>query len=199
MNLEQERCFQVLSALVKILHYGPEEWGDGLDQSLVSACLSLHRKGARLDPAFIRRALYLHPEETKIADADGNYPLHMEASIPIEKMFLLDAPEATDRNSCCGGACRKRIGLLQLIRELHPDAAKHCNMNGDYALNLIVSNGRPWDNTFASIVQSCPEAVHFVGNLPKELIPLIAERVATGCGKAALFAMFRARPAVLYE
>jgi ankyrin repeat protein len=64
----QERAFDVLSTFVDIIFYGPEEQFQENEyyprrqrrshRSLVRACLSLHRQDIRLDPVFIRRALY---------------------------------------------------------------------------------------------------------------------------------------------
>ena len=203
MNTEQRRSFDVLAALVKILHYGPKNGSSdgGNDESLFRACLLVHRKGARLAPAFIRRVLYLYPEEAKIVDDDGNYPLQLEASIPREKMLPLDVPppEAITPAYCCEGACHKRIGVLQLLMELNPDAAKHRNTAGDFPVSLMVRSGRPFDVTFAEVVRANPEALHRIDNLSTRLVPNVLGQVEHGCGMGALFALVRARPAVLYE
>jgi len=203
MNTEQRRSFHALAALVKILHYGPknDSNGGGNDESLLRACLLLHRKGARLAPAFIRRVLHLCPEDAKIVDDDGNYPLHLEASIPREKMLLLDVPPpgAITPAFCCEGACHKRIGVLQLLMELNPDAAKHRNAAGDFPVSLMVRSGRPFDVTFAEVVRANPGALHRIDNLSAGLVPHLLGQVEHGCGIGALFALVRARPAVLYE
>lgn len=195
---EQTRAFNALSALVKILHYGPSKDG-GRNESLVSACLLLHRNEVRLDPAFIRRALLVNPGEAKMVDKDLNYPLHVEASIPVEKMILLDAPHVPTTGCCCGGTCHKRVGVLQMLVEIYPDAAKHRNKDGDFPLNLMVCNGRPWDNTFAFVVRAYPEALHWVDNLSPKIAAHVLAKVSSGCGVDTLYSLVRARPAMLWS
>lgn len=203
---EQKRAFDVLAALVKILHYGPLS-DDSRNDSLVAACVSLHRNDARLDPLFIHRALHLFPGEARIS-RDGNYPLHIEASIPVEKMFLLDAPVPDDTETssssnnnirgCCGGACQQRAQVLHRLVEIYPVAARIRNSSGHFPLNLMIQNGRRWDNTFAQVVRSYPEALHWVENVSPSVVPNVLAKV-NGCGPDTLFSLIRARPAILLE
>jgi Ankyrin repeat len=197
-TLEQCRAFEVLASLVKMLHYGHGEDDSGGNESLVAACLSSHRNGARLDPAFIRRAVYLFPGEAKIRDKDLNYPLHVEASIPVEKLVLLDAATPTS-TGCCDGACHKRKGVLQMLMEIYPDAVKQRNKAGEFPLTLMVQNGRSWDNTFAHVVQAYPEAVHWVENVSPKVVSHLLAQVANGCGVDTMYSLIRARPGLLYE
>lgn len=190
----QNRAFDVLASLVKLLHYGPVE-EEEKDQSLVGACVSLHRKDARLDPAFIRRALHLYPEEAKLRAEDGNTPLHVEASIPVEKMPLLDGPPG----GCCRGTCHNRLELLGLLLDIYPQAATMRNSNGDLPLALMIQNGRAWDSTFAVVVQTYPAAMHFVNSLRPKLTARILGRISSGCGAETLYALIRSRPALLLE
>ena len=127
-RLEQTRAFQVLACLVKILYYGPSYPDESNNQSLIRACVSLHRQDVRLDPAFIRRAIHVFPEEARIMDEEGNFPLHIEASIPVEKMPLLDAAST----GCCGGKCHKRMGVLRILLEIYPDATRFRNTSGEF-------------------------------------------------------------------
>jgi hypothetical protein len=71
----QQRAFNVLAVLAKMLHYGPATWEETEGQNLVLACVSLHRKNVRLDPTFIRRAIVASPEQVAECDEEGNYPL----------------------------------------------------------------------------------------------------------------------------
>jgi hypothetical protein len=192
---EQSRAFDILSALVQILHHGPGNSGHR-DEGLVAACLSLHRNDVRLEPAFIRRALFLNPREAMIMDKDSDYPLHIEASIPVEKMILLDTPVPS---GCCGGACHKRVGVLQTLMEIYPEAAKQRNKAGDFPLNLMVRNGRPWDNTFAFVVQAYPEALHWVENTSPRIVAHMLAKIANRCGSDTLYSLIRTRPSLLVE
>jgi hypothetical protein len=195
----EESAFKILSALTKILYYGPNV-SSGEPKSLVRALLLLHRKGVRMDPAFIRRALFLYPEEAKLADMNGDYSLHLEASIPVEKMCVLDAHmEGSLQKGCCSGECHKRMGVLQLLMDIFPDAARYPNNAGQYPLNLVVSNGRPWDRTSAHILRSYPEALHFDNNLNGKTLPRSLARIADGCGASSIYSFIRSRPEVLVE
>jgi hypothetical protein len=197
---EQTRAFEVLAGFVKLLHYGPssdkEDCHRG-QKSLVHACVSLHRKGVRLDPAFVRRALHLYPEEASMSMEGGNYPLHIEASIPVEKMSLL--LDATTTCSCCGGTCHKRAGVLQMLMEIYPGAARCANDSGDFPLNLMIQNGRAWDSTFALVVRSYPQALHQVRTVGPKLLPRILARISNGCGRDTLFSFLHSRPEILLE
>ena len=192
LSYSQMRCFTTVSILAKILHYGPSE-NDDKGQSLVGACVGLHRKGARVDPAYIHRALSLFPEEARITDDDGNTPLHIEASIPIEKMSLLDGNAA----ACCDGSYHQRLGVLRKILEIYPEAARNRNSNGEFVLNLMIQNGRPWDSSFALVVRTYPQALHWVNRIDAKLLPLILARVSSNCGSETLFTLLRGRPEFL--
>jgi hypothetical protein len=192
----QQRAFDVLAALVKILYYGPcknevhQDENDVSKQGLVLACVSLHRRGVRLDPLFIRGALHRFPEEAKCVDDEGNYPLHIEASIPVEKMSLLDGQPT----GCCGGDCHRRIGVLGMLLEIYPEATQSRSLSGNFGLGLMIQNGRPWDRTFALAVRTFPEAFHWVKDLESTLTPQIVERVCNECGVDTLHALIRTRP-----
>lgn len=188
----QIRSFTTVSILAKILHYGPSN-NENKGQSLVGACVALHRKGARIDPAYIHRALNLFPEEARITDDDGNTPLHIESSIPIEKMSLLDGNAA----GCCDGGTHRRVGVLRKLLEIYPEAAKNRNNNGDFPLNLMIQNGRPWDSSFALVVRTYPQALHWVHRIDVKLLPLILARVSSNCGSDTLFTLIRGRPEFL--
>jgi hypothetical protein len=192
-SLGQGIDYSQLAALIKILYYGTDGFEEG---GLVVACLALHRQGARLDPSFIRRVLVDHPEQLRIPDKDGNYPLHLEASIPIEKMTLLDG-ENTSCSSCHSVTCRSRSTILKTLLDVYPEAAKYTNKNGESVLSLIIKNGRPWNPTFAFIVRANPAALHFIDNL--ELMPQIISRIGNGCGADTLYAFLRARPSMLIK
>lgn len=192
ISCSQMRVFTTFSILAKILHYGPSG-NENKGQSLVGACLALHRKGARVDPAYIHQALHLFPEEARISDEDGNTPLHIEASIPIEKMSLLDRNVA----ACCDGSCHRRIGVLRKLLEIYPEAAKIRNKNGDFPLNLMIQNGRPWDSSFALVVRTYPQALHWVNNMDVKLLPLVLTRISNNCGSDTVFALIRSRPEFL--
>jgi hypothetical protein len=192
LSLGQMRCFVTLSTLAKMLHYGPTD-KDNRGQSLVGACVALHRKGARIDPAFIHRALLLYPEEARVVDADQNTPLHIEASIPVEKMSLLDSTIP----GCCQGTCHKRMGILRKLLEIYPEAARHRNAYGDFPLNLMIQNGRPWDSSFALVVRTYPQALHWVQNVDVKLLPRILARVSSHCGNDTIFSLLRTRPEFL--
>lgn len=183
---EQQRAFDVLATLVKILHYGSSQ-DDDSDRtgSLLRACVSLHRRGVRLDPTFIRRALYLYPGEARIVDADGNYPLHIEASIPVEKMSLLNSSE--EASCSCSGSCHQRQGLLRMLFDVYPDACKKRNHAGEFPLSLMIKARGKWDQTFALVLRTFPQALHYsVGVNNKVYLPLMLEKVSRECGVATL-------------
>ena len=187
---EQSRAFQVLATLVKILYYGPCSPDEDSDQSLVRACVSLHRQDVRLDPAFIRRAIHLNPEETRLLDADFNSPLHIEASIPVEKMPLLDATDG----GCCGGHCHKRMGILRILLEIYPGATSVRNKSGEFPLGLMIQNGRAWGHTVALALRAFPPALHWYKGLDDRLLARILERSWKECGNDTLFALLNSRP-----
>jgi hypothetical protein len=187
----QKRSFQVLATLAKILFYGPYYLEDG-HQSLVRACVSLHRQDVRLDPAFIRRAIHLYPEDARVLDEDGNYPLHIEASIPVEKMPLLDAA-----NGCCHGLCHKRMGILRMLLEVYPEATRARNALGEFPLGLMIQNGRLWGHTIALALRAFPPALHWYKGLDDRLLSLILEKASKECGTDTLFALINSRPDVV--
>lgn len=201
---EHKRAFEVLATLIRILHYGPSHHDDR-DRSgnLVRACVSLHRRDVRVDPAFIRRALHLFPEEAREIDEEGNFALHLEAMIPVEKMSLLNA----DVEGCCSGtaeSCHKRMGLLRKLLEVYPEACKVRNGAGEFPLSLMINSGRAWDQTFALVLRSYPQALHYsLGNAGSELIskltPKILEKVSKECGVETLYALISSRPDMVQE
>jgi ankyrin repeat protein len=115
----QIRAFDVLAVLVKLLYYGVSSYGGG-PRSLVKACVCLHRRGIRLNPTFIRRAIDLYPDEVRQLDDDFNHPFHIEASIPVEKMSLLDGPA----RNCCGRKCYSRARVLSSLLAVYPRQRK---------------------------------------------------------------------------
>jgi len=185
---EQQRVFQILSALVKILYYGPT-YQEQKHLSLVRACVSLHRQGVRLDPAFIRRAIHVYPEEVRVMDEEGNYPLHIEASIPIEKMFLLDGT-----SGCCGGECHTRLGLLRVLLEVYPAATETRNAFGHFPLNLMIQNGRLWGHEVAVALRAFPPALHWHKGLDDRVLSIILEKASKECGVDTLFSLLVSRP-----
>jgi hypothetical protein len=195
----QQRAFDVLATLVKILYFGPTQNEDcddvdGPKHGLVMACVAVHRRGIRLDPLFIRGALRRFPEEAKCLDADGNYPIHIEASIPVEKMSLLDGRRPVRCGEGCRGNCHRRTGILRILLELYPEATQSRNRSGNFVLGLMIQNGRPWDSTFALVVRTFPQAFHWVRDVNSTLMPRIVERIYNHCGIDTLHALIRARP-----
>ena len=169
---DQRRAFDVLSILVQLLHYGPSTMEQVEGQNLVLACLCLHRKNVRLPPAFIRRVIMRAPEQVVQADAAGNYPLHVEAGIPVEKMSLLDVAQP----SCCAGRCAQRSGILHLLLEMYPQAASKRNDSGHFPLDLMVQNGRQWDHTFTWVLRAHPQAFHWIEGITPGMIPRVLAR-----------------------
>jgi hypothetical protein len=187
---EQRRTFQSLATLVKIVYYGPSHQ-DHTQLSLVRACVGLHRQNVRLDPAFIRRAIHLYPEEARVMDEEGNYPLHIEASIPVEKMSLLDAPAG-----CCGGNCHKRMGILRMLLEIYPDATQARNTSGQFPLGLMIQNGRVWGHEVALALRAFPPALHWYKGLDDRILAHILEKASKECGADTIFALLSSRPDV---
>ena len=187
----QQRAFDVLATLVKILHYGCSPFDDR-DRvgSLVPACMSLHRRDVRLSPAFILRALHLYPEEARLRDELGNYPLHIEASIPVEKMSLLSA----SGDGFCEGGCHKRLNILRVLFDLYPAACRVRNTFGEFPLGLMIQNGRAWDQTFALVLRSFPQALHWAMGVNNKINPLILSKVSRECGTATLYMLINSCP-----
>jgi ankyrin repeat protein len=195
---EQMRVFQVLATLVKILHYGPARCQneDLNDLSLLHACVSLHRKGARLDPTFIRRAIHMYPGEVKMADEYGNYPLTIEAGIPVEKMVLLNGCQD---GGCCSGQCNRRDGVLRILLEIYPDACKASNDDGHFPLGLMIQNGREWGHPIAMALQAFPPALHLYKGLDGRILPLLFEKASKECGTEVIYSLLSSRPDLLFE
>lgn len=200
---DQQRAFDILASLVCILHdaatlpsiplHDDDTNENTTPPSLLAACLSLHRIDIRLHPAFIRRVLHVQPESARrLVDQHGNYPLHLEASIPIEKMGLLDGPSTTPSTGCCGGSCHRRLGVLRRLWELHPTAAARANDSDDFPLTLMVQNGRPWDDAFALIVQGNPTALHSLRSFDaRALQPRLLRRLYDRIGPNAVLGYLR--------
>jgi ankyrin repeat protein len=221
---DQQRAFDVLATLVKLLHYGPGTKEETERQNLVFACLCLHRKNVRLPPAFIRRVLRQVPEQVGQMDEDGNYPLHVEAGIPMEKMSLLDALWPR----CCDGECARRAGILRLLLDIYPQAASQRNSAGYFPLALMVQNGRSWDSTFTWLLRVHPQAFHWVDGVAPQTVPHIIARyvvlsilskpffpllrkgahssslfllscsVGEKCGRETLFMLLKSRPDIMF-
>lgn len=187
----QVQEYSEVATLIKILYYGTESFEQ---RGLIEACLALHRRGEVLHPSFIRKVIMDNPAEIRVADKDGNFPLHVEASIPIEKMILLDS---SGMCSCMDADCGCRKSILKTILDIYPDAAKHTNKNGNTVLDLMMKNGRKWDTTFAFIVRANPAALHAIDN--HELMPLVIARIGNGCGPTTLYSFLRARPNLIMK
>jgi len=189
----QKRVFQVLATLVKIVHYGPVRCQrQGLeDLSLLQACVVLHRQNIRLDPAFIRQVIHMYPEEVKIMDKDGNYPLHIEASIPVEKMPLLDG--------CCEGKSHSRMGILRVLLEAYPNACAARNKQNQFPLGLMIQNGRLWGHTIAVALRAFPPALHWYKGLDDRFSSILLEKASKECGADTLFALLASRPGLFDE
>mmetsp|Transcript_2427 Transcript_2427/g.5640 ORF Transcript_2427/g.5640 Transcript_2427/m.5640 type:complete len:983 (+) Transcript_2427:175-3123(+) len=187
---EQKRAFKVLEALVKIVYYGSGH-SDYKSLSLLHACVALHRKNIRLDPTFIRRAIRLYPEETRLVDSEGNTPLHYEAAIPIEKMALLDCSAR-----CCNSQCHKRFSILRVLLEMHPEATQLQNKAGYFPLSLMIQNGRSWEDDVALAVRAFPPALHWKG-LNDCILPRVLARVGNECGPSTLYWLLTSRPDML--
>jgi hypothetical protein len=186
-------AFDVLATLVKLLHYGPGPESEG-SQSLLVASLSLHRYDVRLPPSFIRSALALNPREAAVLDGDGNYPMHIEAGIPVEKMTLLDSPHPC---RSCGDYCCQRLDILPTLMDIYPQASKTSNQHGAFPLGLMVRNGRRWDKTFALVLRSCPEAIHDEV-LSVTIVPRLLAKVEHCCGLDTLYGVIRSRPDIVH-
>ena len=185
----QLRAFDVLAVLVKLLYYGSSSH-DGGPQSLVKACVCLHRRDIRLDPAFIRRSINLYPEEVRLLDGDGNHPLHIEASIPVEKMSLLDGPP----RDCCGGKCHSRAGILGNLLSVYPEATQNRNTADEFPLGLMIQNGRSWDQTFAMTLRHFPPALHWYKGMDKQFVPHVLSKVSRECGLDTLYQLINSKP-----
>jgi ankyrin repeat protein len=189
------RTYNVLAELVKIIFYGASyEDTHGQAASLVRASIAIHRKDVRLDPAFIRKVIHQHPEEVRTMDEEGNYPLHLEASIPIEKMTILDA----DVRGCCTGSCHKRAGVLEMLLEVFPDACRVRNNAGTFPLSLMMLNGRPWDRTLARALREFPPALHWYRDgLDEKLLSRTMSKVSRECGVDTLFNFIASKPEII--
>mmetsp|Transcript_15011 Transcript_15011/g.34801 ORF Transcript_15011/g.34801 Transcript_15011/m.34801 type:complete len:1189 (+) Transcript_15011:85-3651(+) len=185
---KQRRIFQVLSTLVKIVYYGPvrcQQQGTK-DLSLLKACIVLHRQNIRLDPTFIRQVIHVYPEEVKLVDEDGNYPLHIEASIPIEKMGLLDG--------FCSRTNHRRMGILRILLEAYPNACSFRNKENHFPLGLMIQAGRVWGHTIAVALKAFPPALHWYKGLDDRFSSILLEKASKECGADTLFALLLSRP-----
>ena len=185
---QHQRIFHVLSTLVKIVHYGPvkcQQQGTK-DLSLLKACVVLHRQNIRLDPAFIRQVIHMYPEEVKLVDEEGNYPLHIEASIPIEKMSLLDGSS--------NGPTHKRMGILRILLEAHPSACSFRNKENHFPLGLMIQAGRLWGHTIAVALRAFPPALHWYKGLDDRFSAILLEKASKECGADTLFQLLQSRP-----
>jgi ankyrin repeat protein len=194
-SLGQVRDFEVLTVFVNLLFYGLslEEYSSG-PPNLVRACVSLHRRDVRLHPAFIRRAIQLHPEDVRTIDEEGNYPLHIEASIPIEKMSLLDSPI----KGYCSGSDHTRIGILEILLEAYPEALCVRNVADEFPLGLMIQNGRPWSHAFALALRTFPAALHWYhGGINDRILPDVLAKVSSDCGTDSLFQLLIAQPSIV--
>jgi hypothetical protein len=138
----------------------------------------------------------MYPEETRITDGEGNYPLHIEAGIPIEKMSLLNG-----RGRCCEGRCHERAGILQLLLDMYPDAAMHRNKHNHFPLGLMITSGRQWgrSNSIPLALRAFPPALHWYKGLDKKILPSVLERVDRECGTDTLYKVLHSRPELLEE
>lgn len=184
----QQRIFHVLSTLVKIVHYGPVKCQQHGTKalSLLKACVVLHRQNIRLDPMFIRQVIHVYPEEVKLVDEDGNCPLHIEASIPIEKMALLDGD--------CTGSGHRRMGILRTLLEAYPTACSFRNKENHFPLGLMIQAGRVWGHTIAVALRAFPPALHWYKGLDDRFSSILLERASKECGVDTLFALIKSRP-----
>ncbi len=185
---QHQRVFHVLSTLVKIVHYGPvkcQQQGSK-DLSLLKACVVLHRQNIRLDPAFIRQVIHMYPEEVKLVDEEGNYPLHIEASIPIEKMSLLDGSN--------NGPTHKRMGILRILLEAYPSACSSQNKENHFPLGLMIQAGRVWGHTIAVALRAFPPALHWYKGLDDRFSAILLEKASKECGADTLFQLLQSRP-----
>ncbi len=191
----QDDMFHVLAMLVKLLYYGHECVNEE-ESSLVRACVSLHRQDVRLDPAFIRRAIAQYPQEVQTADSEGNYPLHIEAGIPVEKMTLLDASVT----GCCGGKCHRRSGILAILLKAHPAALCVRNSADEFPLGLMIRNGRSWSKAFALALRTNPSALQWYhGGIHDGLYSFILERVSKHCGPDTLYQLLLSQPTIVAQ
>lgn len=201
LTWSQQRAFEVLSCLVKILHYGPIKCqNEGMDHlNLLHASLALHRRGIFLDPVFIRRAIHLNPNEAFVADEHGDFALHIEASIPVEKMPILDGKLQCGLQSCCGESCKKRSEVLSLLLKVNPGAAKQRNGSGHFPLGLMINSGRKWSdsNVISAALKVYPAALHWYKELDGRTLPLALERIGRDCGVETVFPFLRSRPSIL--
>jgi ankyrin repeat protein len=191
-QVDQNDAFHILAMLVKVLYYGP--CANEEESNLVRACVCLHRQDVRLDPAFIRRAIALFPEHVQMADSEGNYPLHIEASIPVEKMTLLDST----MTGCCGGKCHSRSGILETLIEAHPAALCVRNSADEFPLSLMIRSGRTWSKALALALRTFPSALQWYhGGIHDGLYPWILERVSKHCGADTLYQLLLTQPTIV--
>jgi len=185
---EQSRVFDIVAVLVKILYYGPN-CPDHNCLNLVRACVAFDCHELALDPVFIQRAIHIRSDDVRMMDDKGTLPIHIEASIPVEKMLLLDGC-----GGCCGGECQKRSGILRTLLKIYPASAAVPNMSGDFPLNLMIENGRMWGNEIAVALQAFPPALHLQKGLVNGVLANILEKVTKECDINTLFSILVSRP-----
>jgi ankyrin repeat protein len=195
-----ESAFDVLALLVKILYYGPVrcQRDDGQGLSLLHASLALHRQGVGLDSIFIRRVLQQHPEEAFLIDEEGNYACHIEASIPVEKLSMLDGQLQCCRKFC-REMCHERAGVLSLLLDINPGAIRHHNKQHQFPLGMMINSGRKWGRLSPLWValRAFPAALHSYEGLNDHILPFVLDRIVQDCGPDTLFFVFRSRPGIL--
>lgn len=191
----EANVFEVLKMFVNLLFYGvSREKDSSVRPNLVRACVSLHRRDIRLHPAFIRRAIQLHQEDVRTIDEEGNYPLHIESSIPIEKMSLLDS----SIKGCRSGSCHTRIGILEMLLQAYPEALSVRNAADEFPLGLMIQNGRPWNHAFALALRTFPAALHWYNRgINDRVLPDVLAKVSSDCGTDSLFQLLIARPSIV--
>ncbi|KAG7349718.1 ankyrin repeat domain protein [Nitzschia inconspicua] len=193
----ENRAFEVLATLVKMLYYGPVRCQrlENERLSLLHASLALHRRGVRLDPIFIQTVIRLHPGDAFVADEQGDFACHIEASIPVEKMPILNG-EMICRGKFCKKKCHERSGVLSMLLEVNPGATKHRNRQHQFPLGLMINNGRNWNqsNAVAVALRSYPPALHWYKELDDGTLPSVLARIGKDCGSDTIFSLLRSRP-----
>ena len=65
-----------------------------------------------------------------------------------------------------------------------------------FPLGLMIQNGRPWDNTFALVLRTFPQALHWSMKVDDKLLPRVLEKVSRECGIATLYELISTKPDV---
>ena len=191
-----EISYQLLVLFARILYHGNVSPPDG--DNALQACIALHRRNVRLHPAFLCQVIQRNPAEVHQCDENGYYPIHIEASIPIEKMSLLNghctshsAEEDQESSTTTTDRCRyDRAGILRRLLDLYPKACEADTPDG-FLLPMLLENGRSWDATTAMVAQLHPPAVARVRDMaPQHLLRLVGR----DCGNNTMFQVLRSRP-----